>query len=522
MDKTLKIAFRLKNTYRVNSIIYALKQIPLIKRILPGTLYQSKGLKLFAQIIAVIMEIGMIFFTKAAYLLLFVVIPLNFYSYEKPADLYLHMILFLTLVGFILNTSMFNPQKHKYYAIILMRMNARDYTLASFGYYIFKTILGFMPFLALSIGIGGGNPLYGIAMAFAIAGGKIAAAAGYLVGYEKKGILKNENKSSKKMRILVALLLLLTYGAPAVNFVLPRFLSMGLMILMIPLGIVSVGKILNFKYYVEINKEILNEEANRIEEVRTVEKEVSEKNISNELVCSNKKGLEYLNDLFVKRHKKIFWKATNKMTMAVLVIIGILSIVMVACPETKAIINEGVVTTLPPMAFFIYAFNRGPVFTKTLFMNCDHSMLTYPFFKNSSSILELFKIRLRVLVCMNLIPAFVIGIGMCWILYMSGGSDNVVVYPLILVTILAMSFFFSIHYMTIYYLLQPYNAETEIKSGLYTVITGVTYFLCYMQINLHVPLIIYGVIWIGFVILYGIVASVLVYKFAPKTFRIRM
>ena len=35
MYKTLRLSFSLKNTYRVNSILFAVKQIPLIKKILP-------------------------------------------------------------------------------------------------------------------------------------------------------------------------------------------------------------------------------------------------------------------------------------------------------------------------------------------------------------------------------------------------------------------------------------------------------------------------------------------------------
>ena len=45
MIKTLKISFSLRNTYRVNSILYSLKQIPLVKRLLPAALYQVRGLK---------------------------------------------------------------------------------------------------------------------------------------------------------------------------------------------------------------------------------------------------------------------------------------------------------------------------------------------------------------------------------------------------------------------------------------------------------------------------------------------
>lgn len=48
MNKTLKISFSLKSTYRVNGILFSLKQIPLLKRLLPVTLYKVKGLKIFA------------------------------------------------------------------------------------------------------------------------------------------------------------------------------------------------------------------------------------------------------------------------------------------------------------------------------------------------------------------------------------------------------------------------------------------------------------------------------------------
>ena len=54
MNKTLQISFSLRNTYRVNSILYSLKQIPLVKKILPDRLYSLRGFKIFANIIALI------------------------------------------------------------------------------------------------------------------------------------------------------------------------------------------------------------------------------------------------------------------------------------------------------------------------------------------------------------------------------------------------------------------------------------------------------------------------------------
>ena len=64
MNKTLKISFSLKNTYRVNGVLFSLKQIPLVKRLLPATLYQVKGLKIFANILSVLWEIVSVFLGK--------------------------------------------------------------------------------------------------------------------------------------------------------------------------------------------------------------------------------------------------------------------------------------------------------------------------------------------------------------------------------------------------------------------------------------------------------------------------
>lgn len=67
MNKTLKISFSLKNTYRVNGVLFSLKQIPLVKRLLPATLYQVKGLKIFANILSVLWEIVSVFLGKFLY-----------------------------------------------------------------------------------------------------------------------------------------------------------------------------------------------------------------------------------------------------------------------------------------------------------------------------------------------------------------------------------------------------------------------------------------------------------------------
>ena len=154
-------------------------------------------------------------------------------------------------------------------------------------------------------------------------------------------------------------------------------------------------------------------------------------------------------------------------------------------------------------------------------MNCDHSLLTYSFYKQPRFILRLFQIRLREMMKINAVPALVIGGGLALILFATGGTNNPLNYVVLIVSILCMSLFFSIHYLTIYYLLQPYNAGTELKSGTYRIVLSVTYVVCFALMQLRMPILLFGMMTIAFCILYSVVASVLVYRLAPKTFRLR-
>ena len=127
----------------------------------------------------------------------------------------------------------------------------------------------------------------------------------------------------------------------------------------------------------------------------------------------------------------------------------------------------------------------------------------------------------REIIKINAVPALTLGGGLALLLYASGGTENPLDYAVLVVTILALSVFFSIHYLTIYYLLQPYNAGTELKSGTYSLVMMGTYLVCFFLMNVRLPILVFGLGCIAFCLIYSVVACVLVYRLAPKTFRIR-
>ena len=64
----------------------------------------------------------------------------------NQTDTFIHLFVFLTLAVGVMNTYMLNPTKDKYYAIILMNINAREYGLSNYYYQLIKLVVVFLPF----------------------------------------------------------------------------------------------------------------------------------------------------------------------------------------------------------------------------------------------------------------------------------------------------------------------------------------------------------------------------------------
>ena len=522
-----RIIFSLRNTYRVNSILHALKQIPLVRSILPETLYQEPGLKILGNIVSAIWEVISALLGKGIYFLTLVAAALLYPSPDK-GGIFLYLMIVCTVLGGFMNTYMFNPTKDKYYALMLLRMNARSYTLISYGYALFKLILAYLLFGFLLGGLVGLPVWQRALLPFFAAGVKLFAAAWMLRDYEKTGEATNENKAGALYWIVVLLGISAAFGLPALGIFLPDTVSLIFMALCTLSGILSARKILRFSSYREMYQDLLRDWVDQMDKsgaskaASTAIKQ-SEKAISADTgITSSRSGFEYLNELFIKRHQRILWKAAEKIAVVCTVIVLGALLALSLYPQVKAVVNELTLSFLPYFVFILYAINRGTGFTQALFVNCDSSLLTYSFYKKPGQILKLFRIRLREIIKINLLPAFVIGAGLALLLFASGGTDNPVNYAVIVISVLCMSVFFSVHYLMLYYLLQPYTVGAELKSGTYRIVMTVTYLVCYFMMRVQMPTFVFGLMTIIFCVAYSIIACILVYRLAPKTFRLRL
>ena len=143
-------------------------------------------------------------------------------------------------------------------------------------------------------------------------------------------------------------------------------------------------------------------------------------------------------------------------------------------------------------------------------------------YRTPKVILGLFKERLKTLIKVNLLPALVIVTGLPILLLLTGGTDNYLNYVVLFISIIAMSIFFSVHYLVMYYVLQPYNVNTEMKSSTYKVVQTITYFVCYYMIQIKLPTWSFGIAISVFCIFYSIISLFIAYRYAPKTFKLRV
>lgn len=521
MNKTFRISFALRITYKVNSIIYSLRQLPLIKKLLPSSLYASQGLKFLAVIIAVIWELLSAFLGKLLYFLLMIAFMAEKFQELGLGAVFLHILLFLSLIGALMNTYMFNPSKDKYYGVILMRMDARQFAVVDYAYAMTKLIVGFLVFGTI-FGRSAGLPLWVCLLTpFSVAGLKACIAAYFLRRYEKTGISLNENLPGKYIWWAAAGLLAAAYGLPALGVVLPGALSLAIMALFIPAGLIATRKICSFQYYRPCYQQILKPVDPKAMAAQA-NREQSDKLISNDLkITSRRRGFEYMNELFIKRHRKLLWQASRRIALVCLLVLAAALLVLELRPELCEPINGFLTTGLPVFVIIMYMINRGTSFTRVLFMNCDHSLLTYSFYKKPDFVLRLFAIRLREITKVNLLPALIIGPGLALLLYCSGGTDKLLNYAVLALSMPALSMFFSVHYLMAYYLFQPYTAGTELKGSAYQLICTGTYLVCFYIMRLEISSLMFGVMTLVFCLAYSLLACLLVYRLSPKTFRLR-
>ena len=546
MRKAFWQSEKLRNAYRVNATLRLFSHTPVLKQLLPENVYAKSWIKSVVQVYTWFKEVVGMFLGKGIYLYLMVLVPggLIVDKLSAKADsgsLLLHIFLFLTLLGTVLHNYLFDPSDEMFYAVFLLRMEARKYALSNYFYNLLKTFLGFLlPLILGRLLLPQLNFPFWLCplLALFVVGAKLTAALLQVRLFRQKGRLFSGNDKDGYMAplgVLVILLLLAAYLLPVLGLIIPWQITAGICGFFVLTGIAALVLLLRTPAAVyrpllkHVNGELVLKKADGAEAtLNTAIKEQSLKKLSMEEVdaaaSSKRSGYAFFNALFVKRYRKLLSRKALRLAAVMAVLVVGTCIACLVSPSIAGTINAQWVKALPAFTFLMYMLNRGESLTQLFFFNCDSSMMSYNFYRKPEVILGIFTQRLKTVIRINLMPALVLALGLPAILYISGGTENPREYLVLFGTILAMSVFFSVHYLALYYLLQPYTLGLTQKGVMYRMATILTYMVCYfcLQVRaLRENSLLFGLVVCGFTLVYIVVALVLTYKLAPKTFRLK-
>lgn len=86
--------------------------------------------------------------------------------------------------------------------------------------------------------------------------------------------------------------------------------------------------------------------------------------------------------------------------------------------------------------------------------------------------------------------------------------------------IIFLNVFFSVYYLVIYYLLQPFNKNLEVKKMSYSFVTLGMYIISYLMTGVVMNSLMFSILGLVVTTIFIILSLYLVYKYAPKTFKL--
>ena len=506
--------------YAVNSLIYSLRNLPILKDLLTDDAYDSKVLKIVIGIIGIVLSISRAILFKAFYYFVIYSIcktmcPNNYVNAT------IHLYFLLTILGMFINNKLLNTSKKKYFSIILFNMDATKFYKANIFWntivnFILNSICLFIlaKFLSLQF-------IYPITLLLFTTFIKFIGESLNIMFYKKYDYMWYSNTT---LYFTILLIILGFSLLPIINITIPFKIIELVTIFTIIIGTISLIYLFNIKDY-KLMYNRLNNKVNVMDSdnekayLKQAMVEVKKKDIElDSKKIKGKKGFDLFNTIFFERHKEILLRSAKKYAL----IIGIIYILLIFICYTNNIylkqISNFLNNRLAIFVFVMYFVNRGAIITQAMFFNCDHAMLSYNFYREPKTLLGLFKKRLITVIKVNLLPAITIGIGNAIILGLN--NTSILTIMCMIIFIICLSIFFSTHYLVIYYLLQPYNKNMEMKKISYSITTLLTYIVCYQMFSLVLNINILSIFGIIFSCLYIIISLVLVYKIAPQTFKL--
>ena len=572
--KNLAKIIHLRSIIGYNGLVFALKKTPVIGKLIPDRLYSTTFLKVIYWIFHIIVEvfklfIGKIFGLGMIYLAAFLLSD-QYIEHELGGgmsrsavfgNLGLFMFLLYALCGILIRVPYFNCTTEKEYLVFMLRMDAKKLNETLICYDLAKLFIGYVMAGIFAVITGApfwlwlGIPVLALAVKFLGIGLQI-------LSFRLKIKLHKSLKIST-VAYLIRLTLVLLAGPFFIVFIANGyFIPMPQLVIITVLTVIAGiwGLMIFIKTDSNLHRRALHDNISKTE-VKTTSQYDNTKSFkkfkAKGTIKGNKKGFDYLNALFVKRH----WTMLCMKPVIFTIIVVAVMILLVAEFIYGYYSRFGsencwnmVITNLVNL-FTFRAFNDAllpvgddPAFeflryvaqfhllgmliplsiadnsfksTQAMFINCDISLMTFSFFKQREKIIRLFDIRLKQLIKINIGPVIAIGAFANLILFVTGGQSYPGEYLVTFLAAFLLSVLTSVTWLALYYLFQPFTTSVVAKSGAYRITSIIIYSVA--SIIVWIPLASYILVPVLLVFAAGYVFFLRnrVNKLAPKTWKIK-
>ena len=537
MNKALKQIIGMKAALWGNAFLYYVRRLWLVGKRIPESLYGNYELKKILSVVAVVFRQIGDFFGKPVYLLLAVGLPAVLMTQgEEPASLSgwacaVNIFFFLSgWVGSFGDSQVFAVTRDKVTCIKYMRMSARLYTHSALLFHYVPFFIYYLPSLAGMALLLGGTLLQGLILWLMLLGIRLAGEAFQLLIFDRTGKVLCRNMLFSW--IVIGVGLGGGYGLTAAGISLAPVLLHPLAVpVYLVLGAAGLYYLSVYRRYEQklpraldlqylMSSLMKNSSGAGFKEVEIQERDLNRQEAA-KAQARHLKGYAYLNALFFARHRRQLLKPVcYRLAVTAVLFAGAVALAVLE-PDTARKIGDDLTLILPAFVFIMYCMTVADKACRAMFYNCDKDMLRYAYYRQPQVILQNFRIRLLRVSLYNAVVGAAICLAAVGFCLACGAPVFTLQTLLFCVAILLLSVLFTTHHLFLYYVFQPYSESLQIKNPFFTVINTAMYMLCLVCLQIDVGGAAFTLAVLIFTVLYIAGALFLVYRRAPRSFRVK-
>ncbi|MDG3132669.1 hypothetical protein MKL26_06520 [Streptococcus suis] len=229
-------------------------------------------------------------------------------------------------------------------------------------------------------------------------------------------------------------------------------------------------------------------------------------------------GMTYLNALLFKRHRSILLDKVRFRISFLLAIFLSFETLRYFGHFNVQISNTDYLASLPFAFIIMYLGSMGHTVAQMVFVNCDVSMLHYPFYREAKTIISGFNYRFFQTIKLNF---YFSGSLLLLLIVFTRGHLSFYSYLLTALLLTSLTALFSFHNLFIYYILQPFTKDMEVVNPIYRFLNGALYWIAYVNTQLRINSPLYTLTISLILLLYVGIGYIVLLKKAPKTFKLK-